>query len=107
MIELFYVANLVDNDVITDFGRHEDEFVIEIEIPFLGTAAPTAFLIPYGYPGRDDAVLHAIVSDEMLDSLGDHLACIFFVRVVELTTPRAIDSTKKPHTGNGCGGRRE
>jgi hypothetical protein len=69
MIEFLYVANLVDDDVVTDLWWQKDQFVIEVKITLLGTATPTALLIPDSDPANDDAVSLTIVLNEMFDAL--------------------------------------
>ena len=45
MVEFDEVAKLVDDDVVGYCGWEEDDFVVEIEVPFFRTAAPAAFVV--------------------------------------------------------------
>ncbi len=95
------MADLVDDDIVTDLGWEEYEFVIEIEIAFLGTTAPTAFLIADSDLANSDAVSRTIVLHKMMDAIVHESPGGFSVDCIEFAAAGAVNRTDDPNARNG------
>lgn len=73
VIEFGKVAELVDDDVIGNVSRKKQNFVIEIEIPFLRAAAPSRFMILY----ENFTKLEFVYAIEVPDARMNKCASIF------------------------------
>ena len=91
MIELLYMTYLMNDDIVAHLWRKKRQLVIEIEVAFLRTATPSAFLISDGDPTNLDPMPRAIMLHEMINAPRDERSCRFLVGKIQSTTPSAIE----------------
>jgi hypothetical protein len=57
VVHLLHMGKLMDNNIVYDWLRHHKELPVEVEITFLGAAAPACLGSPDGQPIIPDAQL--------------------------------------------------